>query len=385
MSRGLVLVIEDDEEVSRELAGRIRAAGLEPVERRTAKAGLDAACSMEPDAIVCSVDLPDADGYWLARNVRMQSSRVSVTPFLFLSASDDEDSRLQGFHVGADVTMTKPYRMDEVVAQVRALVHMAERLRERRDSLAVPSSRGGAAIEGDLAQLSLATILTVLDMERRTGLFQVVSKKRVAHLQIVGGSVLTGAIGGTRATPTEVVRTVLGWNVGRFSFRGRPDRPRPADLPTIAGLLLEAARMEDEAVRDEAGGPRSSRRLPELAAALAEAPSFGGPPASVRETKPPLELGPASSRGPSSSARGNARRTPLASRPEEPAPSIELDLVDDLEANLDEPASEASPATRPSQPHGRPATASAPGHAKGRATHGVTPPRPTASSHGTKR
>jgi len=103
MSSGLVLVIEDDEWVSRLLSAAIRDAGYDVVVCGTAKAGLDTACAVEPDCIICDVDLPDNDGYFVARGVRTQPSRVSVTPFLFLSGLDDQESRLEGFHVGADV------------------------------------------------------------------------------------------------------------------------------------------------------------------------------------------------------------------------------------------------------------------------------------------
>src|SRR5439155_25596589 len=160
-----------------------------------------------------------------------QPSRVSVTPFLFLSGFDDQDSRLEGFHVGADVYMTKPFRVDEVVAQVGALVTMASRLRQRRDSLlgvpdSVQAGAGlGSAIEGDLSQMSIATVLTVLEMERRSGSFEVTSKKRRAALEIAQGIVLDGTVGGTKVSALTAMRTMLGWQVGRFSFT--PTAPKP--------------------------------------------------------------------------------------------------------------------------------------------------------------
>jgi DNA-binding response OmpR family regulator len=325
MSRGLVLVIEDDEESSRGLAAAIRAAGLEAIERRTAKSGLETACSAEPEAIICSIDLPDADGHWVARSVRTQPGRVAVTPFLFLVAHDDRESKLEGFHVGADVTMTKPYRVDEVVAQVNALVQMAERLRHRRDSLAAPpsSSTGEpAAVEGDLAQMSIATILTVLDMERRTGRFRVVSKKRVAELDVIGGAVASATIGGAPSEPIEVIRAVLAWTVGRFSFRGRPDSMRPPDLPTIAALLLDAVRLQDEgrhdgSERDRVDSRRLWMRLGTPSLERSAAPSFGGPPSTSRDTKPP----------------SRASRSP--SRAASEAPEIDVDEVEEVIPSTD--------------------------------------------------
>jgi two-component system, OmpR family, response regulator len=291
MPRGLVLVIEDDEWVSRLLASAIRGADYEVVVCGTAKNGLESACSIQPDCIICDVDLPDSDGYWVAQNVRTQPSRVSVTPFLFLSGLDDQESRLAGFHVGADVYMTKPFRVDEVVAQVAALVQMASRLRQRRDSLiSIPAAPNASAIEGDLSQMSIATVLTILEMERRTGIFEVVSKKRRATLEIVSGYIMHGVVGGTKVSALAAMRTMLGWNVGRFSFTPTAPRDAPPSQKSIGAFLIEAMRLEDESARVELDLPPAKKRQhsePKL-----PAPALGGPPSS------PDDLAPASSRAP---------------------------------------------------------------------------------------
>jgi two-component system, OmpR family, response regulator len=315
MPRGLVLVIEDDEWVSRLLASAIRGADYEVVVCATAKIGLETACSIQPDCIICDVDLPDSDGYWVARNVRTQPSRVSVTPFLFLSGLDDQESRLAGFHVGADVYMTKPFRVDEVVAQVAALVTMATRLRQRRDSLiSIPAAPNASAIEGDLSQMSIATVLTILEMERRTGIFEVVSKKRRATLDIVAGYIIHGVVGGTKVSALAAMRTMLGWNVGRFSFTPTAPRDAPPTQKSIGAFLIEAMRLEDESARAELDLPPSKKRA-QLSEPKLPIPALGGPPSSAED------LSPASSRAP---RRASEPPLELDSLPveEPPAPKV---------------------------------------------------------------
>ncbi len=292
MPQGSVLVIEDDEWVSRLLSTAIREAGYEVVVCATARNGLETACNIQPDCIICDVDLPDSDGYWVARNVRTHPSRVSVTPFLFLSGLDDEQSRLEGFHVGADVYITKPFRVDEVVAQIGALVQMAERLRVRRDSMLsmFPAAPVVSAIEGDLGQMSIATVLTVLEMERRTGIFEVVSKKRRASLDIARGHVVQGTVGGTKVSALTAMRTMLAWNVGRFSFMPTPPREPPPNQKSLGAFLIEAMRLEDEATRADLELPASSRRRPgdhRLAP-----PVLGGPASSPADFAPPSSRTP---------------------------------------------------------------------------------------------
>ncbi len=325
MPRGLVLVIEDDEWVSSLLSGAIRDAGYDVLVCNTAQAGLDTACEREPDCIICDIDLPDHDGYWFARNVRTQPSRVSVTPFLFLSALDDQEARLEGFHVGADAYMTKPFRVDEVVAQVGALVQMASRLRKRRDSLvSIPPSSAveTTAIQGDLSQMSIATVLTVLELERRTGLVEVVSKKRKVQLEVASGFITSGTIGGTSSDAITILRTILVWKVGRFSFVPQPDRPPSGNAQPIGHLLLEAVRLEDESIHN-GEQPRSSRGAPST---RLSAPSMGGPPSRHGD------LGPPSSRAFSEPAKPAPRRAPAV----EQAPRANDDsAVEDRKAYYD--------------------------------------------------
>lgn len=295
MSRGLVLVIEDDEWVSRLLQSAIREAGYVVMICATAQSGLDTAIDRNPECIVCDVQLPDNDGFWVARNVRTHASRVSVTPFLFLSGLDDEQSRIEGFHVGADVYIAKPFRVDEVVAQIDALVQMAARLRTRRDSMLSlpPGSVSASAIEGDLGQMSIATVLTVLEMERRTGTFEVVSKKRRAQLEIVGGAVLEGTVGGTHVSALTALRTMLGWNVGRFAFLPTAHgehHPPGGTKSSLGAFLIEAMRLQDEAARAELELPPSARKStpePKLGA-----PALGGPASSPADFAPPSTRSP---------------------------------------------------------------------------------------------
>ncbi len=283
MESRLVLVIEDDEDTAKQLAAAIREADYEVVVSGGAASGLDIAIEIRPDCVVCDMDLPDEDGTWVARAIRTHPSPVSVTPFVFLSAYDDAESRLEGFNVGADVYMTKPFRVDEVVAQVGALVQMASRLRQRRDSmlsLNPGASYNSSAIEGDLRQMSIATVLSVLGMERRTGMFEVVSKKRRAQIEIAGGYVVHGTIGGTRVSALAAMRVMLGWKVGRFSFTPLP----PCDLPdshrTVQAILLDAAKAEDEAAASSRPGHLVTGGRP-------LATSFGGPPSRPDDTGPP--------------------------------------------------------------------------------------------------
>ena len=149
MAKGRILIIEQDEWESTLLAKFLSEAGYEVYVANEARAGFDKVRELQPDCILCDVKLPDIDGFWVARRVRTEPSRVASAPFLFLTDAGDVESRLQGLTVGADIYLTRPFRDDEVVAQVGALIDMANRLRKQRDSVTseAPISTVGAAFQ----------------------------------------------------------------------------------------------------------------------------------------------------------------------------------------------------------------------------------------------
>lgn len=256
MARGRVLIIEQEEWEAALLTRFLSEAGYEVHVAGEARAGFDKVRELKPDCILCSVNLPDIDGFWVARRVRTEPTRVATTPFLFLTEADDTESRLQGLNVGADLYLTKPFRNDEVVAQVGALIDMANRLRQQRDSFSSDgpaSSVAGAAFTGDIAQMSVATVLTLLELERRSGHLKVRGEGgRIAMLELTEGKFASGALDGKPWNSTELLREVLRWKKGSFSFRGSQGGASDSDSgeqQKIGGLLLEAMRLEDESRR----------------------------------------------------------------------------------------------------------------------------------------
>ena len=251
MSKGRVLIIEADEWEVALLGKFLGDAGFQVEVATSARQGFDRIRELQPDCILCNVNLPDIDGFWVARRVRTEPSAVSTTPFLFLTEAGDTESRLQGLHVGADLYLTKPLRNEEVVAQVGALIEMANRLRKQRESFSSdgPSSSRGSAFQGDVAQVSLSTVLTLLDLERRSGKLKVKAEDgQRAELDLAEGKLAAVRLGGEEGDPTEQLRELLRWKKGSFAFKPDPDGAPPRkDRPSLGGVLLEAMRREDEA------------------------------------------------------------------------------------------------------------------------------------------
>jgi DNA-binding response OmpR family regulator len=114
-----LLVVEDDARLSR-LLKRLLSQDRHVVETAmTAEEGLEVATSsLELDALILDVGLPDKSGFEVARTLRKQGSQV---PILMLTARDSINDRVEGLDAGADDYLVKPFAYEELLARLRAL------------------------------------------------------------------------------------------------------------------------------------------------------------------------------------------------------------------------------------------------------------------------
>ncbi|WP_026460472.1 response regulator transcription factor [Schaalia suimastitidis] len=112
-----VLLVEDDPAISEPLA---RALGREGYDVRAHGTGRGALAEVgSADLVVLDLGLPDIDGLEVAREIRAAGLTV---PILILTARTDEVDMVVGLDAGADDYVTKPFRLAELLARVRALL-----------------------------------------------------------------------------------------------------------------------------------------------------------------------------------------------------------------------------------------------------------------------
>ena len=121
-----LLVVEDEPTINQAVTDRLRAEGFEVHQAYDGPGAVTAYVEFGPDLVLLDVMLPGFDGLEVCRRIQAQRP----VPVLMLTARDDETDILVGLAVGADDYLTKPFRMREVVARVRALLRRVERARE---------------------------------------------------------------------------------------------------------------------------------------------------------------------------------------------------------------------------------------------------------------
>ena len=114
-----LLLIEDEPALARGLSDTLRAQGFDVTIAADGAQGLDAATSGAADLILLDVMLPKVNGYEICRAVRAHGLDV---PILMLTAKGQEADVVLGLNLGADDYITKPFRVAELVARVRAFL-----------------------------------------------------------------------------------------------------------------------------------------------------------------------------------------------------------------------------------------------------------------------
>lgn len=110
-----VLLIEDDASLGQTLDERLRKEKCEVTWVRSIAAAETALPTARWDLAVVDVKLPDGSGFGLARLIK----RTSLTPVMFMTALNSAENRLEGFEIGADEYLPKPFHLKEFILRVR--------------------------------------------------------------------------------------------------------------------------------------------------------------------------------------------------------------------------------------------------------------------------
>ncbi len=140
MSKGRILVVEDDFDISNML--RIYFSG-QGYEVQVAPRGGDALSMTRkqlPNLIMLDIMLPDMNGYDVCRELRT-TTRTSHIPIIFLTQKDERSDRIVGLELGADDYVTKPFDIEELKLRVQNAITAANRQTQIDPKSNLPTGR----------------------------------------------------------------------------------------------------------------------------------------------------------------------------------------------------------------------------------------------------
>lgn len=117
-----ILVVEDEEKLHAAIVQGLRSRGYTVDSAFNGEEGEKLAREHSYDCILLDVMMPVMDGLTMCKNLRAQKVQ---TPIIFLTAKSEVQERVEGFDVGADDYMVKPFSFDELVARIRAISRRA--------------------------------------------------------------------------------------------------------------------------------------------------------------------------------------------------------------------------------------------------------------------
>lgn len=114
-----VLVVEDDDRIAGDVAAALGAAGYVAERARAGEEAWFLGDTEDYDAVVLDLGLPGMDGLAVLRRWRAGGRQM---PVLVLTARGSWIERVEGIDAGADDYLPKPFRMEELIARLRALI-----------------------------------------------------------------------------------------------------------------------------------------------------------------------------------------------------------------------------------------------------------------------
>ena len=159
MSEGTVLVVEDEEAFIEALTVGLAREGFRVQVARDGVDALEMFDAIRPDLVLLDVMLPRISGIDVCRELRKRSK----VPIIMVTAKGSEIDTVVGLEVGADDYVTKPYRVRELVARMRAVMRRSE---HREDDLGTEAIvAGDVAIDPAKHQVHIRGVLTPMPLK----------------------------------------------------------------------------------------------------------------------------------------------------------------------------------------------------------------------------
>lgn len=131
----IILLVDDDETLQKWVAFELDREGFQVITASTGPSGLDAAqTAPKPDLILLDIDMPGLNGFQVATTLQQNPDTTSI-PIIFLTARVSMKDKMAGFKAGGVDYLTKPFEMPELIARVKATLHLStiQREKARRD------------------------------------------------------------------------------------------------------------------------------------------------------------------------------------------------------------------------------------------------------------
>ena len=226
-----VIVVEPSPPLRARMARCLEGAGFKVTPCATATEALDTCAVWRPDVIVCAATMDGMSGVDLAYAMADHET-LSVVP-LVLTGDEGDLSRLEAFRAGVRDYIPKPFLDEELVIRIHRVV-----------APLAPVANPG--LRGNLVDIGLATLLSLFEFERKSGILLLLRNGEIARVFVADGHILKVEANRIHGPAKQRLMMLLDWQDGQFEFSpcsigGRDELGIP-----VTQLLLEHAKLRDE-------------------------------------------------------------------------------------------------------------------------------------------
>ena len=304
MSPLSIMTVDDDPIIRLALKKILERDNCVVIEARDGQEALDKIRQEQPNLVILDVNMPRMTGWQLIRTLR-SNPLFSLIPVIFLSVEMDKKNQLQGFRLGADAYIPKPFSPKELIATTIDVLKKSRSFREKfektgmyrapkndtideylaesdefmsidefeidntekrtsedeqlvlidnfeQEQEKLPKQIAHTILSGSLKQIGLSSVLSMINLEQKTGILILdnVSKTKKVKAFIVKGEIFKAESEGTEFINEEAIYDALTWKGGKFAFYYQDVDIEDEINAPITSILLEGARLIDEALRD---------------------------------------------------------------------------------------------------------------------------------------
>ena len=222
-----ILVVDDEPVFIEALTISLEREGFGVIAAADGPAALKAISEKDPDLILLDVMLPGMSGIDVCREIRKSSS----VPVIMVTAKGEEIDAVVGLEVGADDYISKPYRLRELIARIRAILRRSENSPKEDETISNPEVLVEGAVRLDLERHELSVDGELVSLALRE--FELLS-----YLMDNSGRVVTRE---------SLMQNVWGWDyigdtktidvhVKRLRSKIESDPSAPLRISTIRGV-----------------------------------------------------------------------------------------------------------------------------------------------------
>jgi CheY-like chemotaxis protein len=231
-----VLIVDDDPFLVLSLKLHFSELGVEVEDARDGIEALEKVVKFDPDIILSEIMMPRMDGYELHKQLYKDPDMGNI-PFIFLTAKDDISDQVNGYRMGVDDYICKPFEINDLTQRIQHAIERTEKIRNLRTK---------ADFCGNLSQTAWTDIFQLIELNYKTGelLFLSPEEEYIGKTYFNDGRLFNAKVG--RFEGEEAFYALMSVGKGFFEFFSKIIHASPLIKSSNTSILLQGSRMVEE-------------------------------------------------------------------------------------------------------------------------------------------